>query len=363
MTMASRHSVVVAKRAEALHDDMVCPIPAVNWKEARTEAPVTGRDPNSEVCPIAPKVWRSGSNTSQSSPFEIPGGFAAGARGGGSPLSSSASDRPPAVSPFVSNAPSASTFSRSSSLASDGDDSPDSPIPPSRAFTASGGRAASASGGPAAPPARSFSGEMSGVAAGKQRGGIPSGNPMRRRMSESSSPYSSPIMLTSSAMTDSPGAGRSSSRMLNPSPAGVVRHDQIGGSARISAGLRGEADVGSKSATAIACTNWNDVDTICTSMDAAGIRIDQIDLTTLSVDDDVASLADGPSSPTESVHSCAPLAAAAGTAGLSMLYAPYPAAAGGVGEAARSRGSDRPVRPDTQRRSMDGPRMPLMARD
>ncbi|GJP31534.1 hypothetical protein CLOM_g13018 [Closterium sp. NIES-68] len=71
--MASRQEVVVARRPDVLRDEMLCPIPAVNWKEEtgsrRVKEPNSGIRPvvansahrvlDGEACPIAPQDWRS----------------------------------------------------------------------------------------------------------------------------------------------------------------------------------------------------------------------------------------------------------------------------------------------------------------
>ncbi|CAI5469989.1 unnamed protein product [Closterium sp. Yama58-4] len=67
--MASRQAVMVARRPDVLRDEMLCPIPPVNWKEEtgtrRLNEPSSVANSvhqvllDCEACPIAPQDWRS----------------------------------------------------------------------------------------------------------------------------------------------------------------------------------------------------------------------------------------------------------------------------------------------------------------
>ncbi|CAI5967517.1 unnamed protein product [Closterium sp. NIES-64] len=81
--MASRQAVVVARRPDVLRDEMLCPIPPVNWKEetgpGRLKEPSPVASPvavhhglDSEACPIAPQDWRSRSQSDAPGRIAVP---------------------------------------------------------------------------------------------------------------------------------------------------------------------------------------------------------------------------------------------------------------------------------------------------
>ncbi|CAI5488220.1 unnamed protein product [Closterium sp. Naga37s-1] len=269
---------------EPLSSESVCPIPAVNWKE---EAAMS-----SAVCPIAPQDWRALSRTSSASASEhdvaassvlSTAAGLAGSCGGSPPGSLSSAGSSPLHRSPLNSGPLQSTSS--------------CPLPADVLYGAGAGGVGS---GPACSG-------FSAIGATTAYASPAAARPAISRMA-----------MSCSNSRQSSGNFAGYSRSSNCSPARDSTH--------------GSEDTGSNGGV-----NWQELDDLCQSMDAAGIKIEQIDLTPLEdASDDAHGLSSAAAAPSsgysgrnlkasaapEAGEGAAPVKYAVKFGGMSMWHSP-----------------------------------------
>ncbi|CAI7733626.1 unnamed protein product [Closterium sp. NIES-54] len=278
---ASAHAVFGGRRSAATGDgvlggaplssESVCPIPAVNWKE---EAAMS-----SAVCPIAPQDWRALSRTSSagnsehdlaaSSVLSTGAGLAGSGGASTSPGSLSSAGSSPLHRSPLNSGPLQSTSS--------------CPLPADvfHGAVTGGVGSASASSGLIGKESGAVANGVSGVL--PTAGAVPLHASLREKLLRANSgscayqgpaaarPAISRMAMSCTNSRQSSGNFAVYSRSSNCSPARDSTYSS--------------EDTGSNG------VNWQELDDLCQSMDAAGIKIDQIDLTPLEdASDDVHGL-------------------------------------------------------------------------
>ncbi|CAI6005464.1 unnamed protein product [Closterium sp. NIES-65] len=314
---------------EPLSSELVCPIPAVNWKE---EAAMS-----SAVCPIAPQDWRALSRTSSASASEhdvaassvlSTAAGLAGSCGGSPPGSLSSAGSSPLHRSPLNSGPLQSTSS--------------CPLPADVLYGAGAGGVGSgpacsgfsAIGATTAYASTGMIGKESTAVASGASGILPSAVPLHASLREqllransgscayqgpaAARPAISRMAMSCSNSRQSSGNFAGYSRSSNCSPARDSTH--------------GSEDTGSNGGV-----NWQELDDLCQSMDAAGIKIEQIDLTPLEdASDDAHGLSSAAAAPSsgysgrnlkasaapEAGEGAAPVKYAVKFGGMSMWHSP-----------------------------------------
>ncbi|CAI5465103.1 unnamed protein product [Closterium sp. Yama58-4] len=288
---ASSHAVFGGRRSSATGDgvlggeplssESVCPIPAVNWKESAMSDEAR-RAVASSVCPIAPQDWRALSRTSSASASEHDLAASSvlstavglsGSCGASTPPGSlsSAGSSPLHRSPLNSG-PLQSTSS--------------CPLPADvfhgvvagGVGSASAGSGFSAIGATTAYASTGTTGKESGAVASGVSGVVPTAVPLHVSLREQLLRANSGSCAYQGPAAVRPAISRMAMSCSNSrqSSGNFAGYSQSSNSSPARDSIHGSEDTGSNGGV-----NWQELDNLCQSMDAAGIMIEQIDLTPL----------------------------------------------------------------------------------